>query len=66
MANTTGPYSDREVLEIFIETVRTLKAVEAAEKTGRTLRAIYLRRNKLGVPDARRRLCINVSRTLHD
>ena len=37
------------------ELVRTLKAVEAAEKTGRTLRAIYLRRNKLGVPDARRR-----------
>jgi hypothetical protein len=37
------------------ELVRTLTAAEAAERTGRTLPAIYMRRSKLGVPDARRR-----------
>lgn len=35
------------------EAVRTLPAEEAAAKTGRTLRAVYMRRNRLGMPDAR-------------
>jgi hypothetical protein len=33
--------------------VRTLRPVEAAAKTGRTLAAVYARRAVLGVPDGR-------------
>ena len=35
--------------------VQTLPAKEAAERTGRTLEAVYSRRSELGVPDGRRR-----------
>jgi hypothetical protein len=38
------------------EAVRTLPAQEAAAKTGRTVRAVYMRRANLGMPDARKRL----------
>ncbi len=37
------------------EVVRILSAEEAAAKTGRTVRAVYMRRTKLGMPDARMR-----------
>jgi hypothetical protein len=36
------------------ELVRTLPAEEAAKRTGRSLTAVYTRRNRLGVPDGRR------------
>jgi len=35
--------------------VRTLPAKEVAQKTGRTLRAVYDRRRGLGMPDGRRK-----------
>jgi hypothetical protein len=35
------------------ELARTLKAREAAERTGRTLAAVYSRRRALGLPDGR-------------
>jgi hypothetical protein len=34
--------------------VRTLPAAKAAKKSGRSLTAVYTRRNRLGVPDGRR------------
>jgi hypothetical protein len=37
------------------EAVRTLPVAEAAQKTGRTLQAVYIRRFKLRVPDGRKR-----------
>jgi hypothetical protein len=36
------------------EWVKTLPADEAAKKTGRSLRAVYARRRRLGMPDGRR------------
>jgi hypothetical protein len=37
------------------EAVRTLPPAEAAEKTGRTILAVYRRRSLLGLPDGRHR-----------
>jgi hypothetical protein len=37
------------------ELVQTLPAAEVARRTGRSLGAVYARRNRLGVPDGRRR-----------
>jgi hypothetical protein len=37
------------------ELVRTLPAAEAVRRTGRSLIAVYSRRNRLRVPDGRRR-----------
>jgi hypothetical protein len=37
------------------ELLRTLPAEEVAERTGRTLTAIYTRRRRLGMQDGRRR-----------
>jgi hypothetical protein len=37
------------------ELLKTLPAEEVAKKTGRTLKAIYTRRQRLGMPDGRRR-----------
>jgi hypothetical protein len=37
------------------ELVRTLPAAEVVRRTGRSLIAVYSRRNRLGVPDGRRR-----------
>jgi hypothetical protein len=37
------------------ELVRTLPAEEVARRTGRSLIAVYARRNRLRVPDGRRR-----------
>jgi hypothetical protein len=37
------------------EMLKTLPAEEAARRTGRTLKAIYPRRTRLGMPDGRRR-----------
>jgi hypothetical protein len=37
------------------ELLKTLPAVEVAEKTGRSLKAVHTRRQRLGMPDGRRR-----------
>jgi hypothetical protein len=37
------------------ELLKTLPAEEVARRTGRTLKAIYTRRQRLGMPDGRRR-----------
>jgi hypothetical protein len=54
-----GPQQSRNVNRLWTPEadglVRTLSAAEAAEQTDGTLSAIYMRRNKLGMPDARMR-----------
>jgi hypothetical protein len=37
------------------ELLETLPAEEVARRTGRTLKAIYTRRQRMGMPDGRRR-----------
>jgi hypothetical protein len=51
---TRPPKAGRPWTHAEDEAVRTLSPAEAAERTGRTLRAVYSRRAELQLPDGRR------------